>query len=133
MALTEDQQEDMWEWLALLVDPQAVVRPGDRFHFPPLVMQAAKVIPALQTQVTSLTATVEALAAAVNAAGGNVDTAAIFAKIDAAVAQVNAEVDEATAAAVAAGQEARDAVADLGEGGTAQVREDAPSPIHTQG
>jgi hypothetical protein len=127
MALTDAQQQDLWEWIALLVDPGVppTGRPGDRFHFPPLVMQAAKIIPALQTQVTALTATVEALAAAINAAGGDVDTAAIFAKIDAAVAQVNAEVDEATAAAVAAGQEARDAVADLGEGGTAQVREDA--------
>jgi hypothetical protein len=135
MALTEDQQQDLWEWMALLVDPgtPAGGRATDRFHFPPLVMQAAKLVPVLQTQVTALTATVQALADAVNSAGGDVNTAAIFAKIDEATAQVNAEVDEATAAAVAAGQEARDAVGDLGEGGTAQVREDAPSPIHTQG
>lgn len=132
MALTDQQQTDLWEWLALLVDPTTppTGRPSDRFHFPPLVMQAAKLVPVLQTQVTALTATVQALADAVNSAGGNVDTAAIFAKIDEATAAVKVEVDEATAAAVAAGQEARDAVGDLGEGGAAQVREDAPGAIH---
>jgi hypothetical protein len=128
MDATQAQQlKDLWEWGGLLTDPQAVVRDGDRFHFPPLVMQAAKLVPVLQTQVTALTATVQALADAVNAAGGDINTAAIFAKIDEATAQVKAEVDEATAAAVAAGQEARDAVGDLADGGSAQVREDAPA------
>ncbi|MET0426649.1 MAG: hypothetical protein ABW046_22470 [Actinoplanes sp.] len=127
MALSDQQQEDLWQWLALLVDPgtPATGRPGDRFHFPPLGMQAFKLVPVLQTQVTALAATVNALAAAIEAGGGNVDVAAIFAKIDEATAKTKAEVDEATAAAVAAGQEARDAVGDLGEGGTAQVRADA--------
>lgn len=43
MALSDVQQQDLWEWLALLVDPNtpATGRPSDRFHFPPKVMQAA--------------------------------------------------------------------------------------------
>lgn len=124
MALTDQQQQDLWEWLALLVDTKGVVRPGDRFQFVPLVMQSAKLVPGLVTQVTALTAAVQTLADAVNAAGGDINTAAIFAKIDQAVADVNAQVDEATAAA---GQEARDAVGDLAEGGAEQVRADEDS------
>jgi hypothetical protein len=107
-ALTDQQQQDLWEWLALLVDTKAVVRPGDRFQFVPLVMQAAKLVPGLVTQVTALTATVQALADVINAGDGNVDTASIFAKIDEAVAEIEAKQ--------------RDAVADLGEGGALKVR-----------
>lgn len=124
MALSNEQQHDLWEWLALLVDPGTppTGRADDRFHFPPTVMMAVKQIPALVTQVTALTAAVEALAQAIITGGGDVDTAAIFAKIDEAVAKVTAEVDASTAAAVAAGEEARDAVGDALEGGLTQVR-----------
>lgn len=110
MALTEEQQQDLWNWLALLVDPDTppTGRPGDRFRFPPLVMQAAKLIPELQAAVAAQTAAIEALAAAINAGGGNVDTAAILARLDALQRALTAET--------------RDAVADLGEGGAAQVR-----------
>jgi hypothetical protein len=127
MALTDQEQRNVLEWVALLVDPNTPLtgRPTDIFHFPPLLMTAAKQMPGLVMQVTALTATVQALADAVNSANGDINTAAIFAKIDQAVADVNAQVDEATAAAVAAGQEARDAVGDLAEGGAAQVRADA--------
>lgn len=94
MALTAEQQKDMWEWLALLVDPDtpATGRPTDRFHFPP---------PFLDVNA-KLDAILNALAAIV-AAGGSADAAAILAGVKA---------------------EIRDAVADLGEGGAAQVRAD---------
>ena len=109
MALTEEQQEDIWNWLALLVDPDTppTGRRADRFRFPPVVMRAAKMIPELQAQVVALAAAVQALSDAITSGGGNVDTAAILAAVE------------------RAGQEARDAVADLGEGGVTQVRADA--------
>jgi hypothetical protein len=49
MALTDQQQTDLWEWLALLVDPgtPATGRPGDRFHFPPTLMQIKAKVDAL--------------------------------------------------------------------------------------
>jgi hypothetical protein len=62
--------------------------------------------------VAALTAVVEQLAAAITAGGGTVDTAAILAGVDNRLASLAAEV--------------RDAVADLGEGGAAAVRADAP-------
>lgn len=110
MALTEQQQQDLWEWVALLVDPDTppAGRPGDRFHFPPTLMMAAKLVPALQAQITVLTKTVDGIAVAIATGGGNADTAAILARLDALQATLIAEI--------------RDAVADLGEGGAAQVR-----------
>lgn len=109
MALTDQQQQDLWEWMALVVDPSTppTGRPGDRFHFPPVLMTAARMVPELQAQVTALTAAVQALADAIATGGGSVDTAVILAAVE------------------RAGQEARDAVADLGEGGATQVRADA--------
>lgn len=69
---------------------------------------------ALKLQVTALTAMVEKILAAVSAGDGNIDTAAILAgvqkKLDAAVAEIKTETV--------------DAVADLGEGGSAKVRTD---------
>jgi hypothetical protein len=55
MALSDQQQQDLWEWLALLVDPGTppAGRPGDRFHFPPTLMQ-------IKTKVDQLAATVGA-------------------------------------------------------------------------
>lgn len=63
---------------------------------------------ALRTQLAAVTAALESLAQAVTAGGGSVDVAAIKAHIDVRVAEVRADL--------------RDAVADLGEGGAAQVR-----------
>lgn len=63
MALTAEQQQDMWEWLALLVDPgtPATGRKSDRFHFPPTLMQ-------IKTKVDAL-------------AAGGVDPAAVAALV----------------------------------------------------
>ena len=62
-------------------------------------------------ETAGLRAVVETLADVIKAGGGDVDTAGLFARIDAAVAKVGAE--------------ARDAVADGLEGGAAKVRADA--------
>lgn len=59
-------------------------------------------------KVEALTTVIEALAAALKAGGGSVDTTAILAGVDERLAKLAAEQ--------------RDAVADLGEGGAAQVR-----------
>lgn len=64
-------------------------------------------------RVAALETVVNSLAEVIKAGGGDVDVAALSAKIDAAVASTVAEI--------------RDAVADLGEGGAEQVRADAPS------
>jgi hypothetical protein len=63
MALSDQQQQDLWEWIALLVDPGTppAGRPGDRFKFPPTLMQ--------------IKAKVDALAA------GGVDPAAVAAAV----------------------------------------------------
>jgi hypothetical protein len=63
-------------------------------------------------RVVSLTTVIEQLASALAGAGGSIDTAAILAGVDERLA----ELAEKLAA------EQRDAVADLGEGGAAQVR-----------
>jgi|SRR5882724_2812698 len=65
--------------------------------------------------VTALRSVVDALAAAITKGGGTVDTAAILAGVDERLAAL--DVRETA--------ELRDAVADLGEGGAAQVRADA--------
>lgn len=62
--------------------------------------------------ITALTSVVEQLGSALQAGGGSIDTAAILAGVDERLA--------ALAEQLAAEQ--RDAVADLGEGGAAQVR-----------
>lgn len=66
-------------------------------------------------EVAALRVVVEQLAAAITAGGGTVDTAAILAGVDARLTAVRDQIDA----------ELRDAVADLGEGGAAQVRADA--------
>lgn len=69
----------------------------------------------IQGQVTALRSVVDALAAVITKGGGTVDTAAILAGVDARLAALD----------VRQTAELRDAVADLGEGGAAQVRADA--------
>ena len=56
MALTEQQQMDMWEWLALLVDPNTPPsgRASDRFHFPPVLVQMRAKMDALAASVAAL-------------------------------------------------------------------------------
>ena len=65
-------------------------------------------VTALTGQVTALTSVVEALGETIRSGGGSVDTAAILAGVDERLAVLAADT--------------RDAVADLGEGGAAQVR-----------
>lgn len=66
----------------------------------------------LSAQNAALTEVVKQLGSVIATGGGNVDTAAILAGVDERLAVLAAET--------------RDAVADLGEGGAAQVRADAP-------
>jgi hypothetical protein len=66
---------------------------------------------AFRGELTALRATVESLVAIINAGGGNVDLAALYAHMDEELEKL--------------AMETRDAVADLGEGGAAQVRQDA--------
>jgi hypothetical protein len=63
-------------------------------------------------EVTALRSVVESLAAVITAGGGSVETAVIIEAMDAKLAEL--ALDQ------------RDAVADLGEGGAAQVRADQP-------
>lgn len=64
------------------------------------------------TELVALRTVVESLAETIRAGGGNVETAAILAGVDERVAAAEARL----------AADARDAVADLGEGGSAQVR-----------
>ena len=66
----------------------------------------------LEAKFDALTTAFTALAGAITDAGGDVDVAALMAHIDERLSILAAEQ--------------RDAVADLGEGGAAQVRADAP-------
>jgi hypothetical protein len=83
---------------------------ADRWTGPHLLTSQTVNARALAAKVDLLTTVVQALAEAVNEADGNIDTAAIFTKIDAAVADLKAEV--------------RDTAGDLGEGGAEKVRAD---------
>ncbi|MEQ4301600.1 hypothetical protein ABNF97_09435 [Plantactinospora sp. B6F1] len=65
-----------------------------------------------RAEVTALRGVVETLAETIRDGGGSVDTVAILAGVDERLERLAAET--------------RDAVADLGEGGAAQVRADAP-------
>lgn len=64
------------------------------------------------TAITALTSVVEQLGSALQAGGGSIDTAAILAGVDERLATLAEQL----------AAEQRDAVADLGEGGAAQVR-----------
>jgi hypothetical protein len=69
----------------------------------------------LESAVAALQTVVEQLAAALAAGGGSVDTAAVLAGVDERLTALREQFEAET----------RDAVADLGEGGAAQVRADA--------
>jgi hypothetical protein len=69
-------------------------------------------VTALTAKVEALTQVITTLANTISNGGGDVDTAAILAGVDERLAKL--------------AEETRDAVADLGEGGAAQVRADAP-------
>ncbi len=79
MALTDEQQQDLWNWMALLVDPGTPPggRPADRFHFPPTLFQMSAKIDGLVASGNAMRAAIEALTAAINAGGGSVDSAFI--------------------------------------------------------
>lgn len=69
----------------------------------------------IRAELTALRGVVEQLAEAIRNGGGTVDTAAILAGVDTRLAAQRTAIEA----------ELRDAVADLGEGGAAQVRADA--------
>lgn len=83
-ALTDEQQHDLWVWVASLVDPNTpkTGRADDRFHFPPALVE--------------LNAKVDALAAKVDALGtpalATVDTAALTAAVQSAVNAVKGSI-----------------------------------------
>lgn len=135
MALSDQQQKDLWEWLALLVDPAAPAtgRPGDRFRFPPpfkaLIDRLGAVEGTLaasaqreQDMLTALTA--------LAAGGGSIDTAAVLARIDqrsadvtgvlaqqsARIAELEAELEQARRARHAVAAAEADATADTPAG-----------------
>lgn len=122
MALTDQQQQDMWEWLALLVSGGTASRPGDRFKFAPPFAAINAALAASAQREQDMLAAIAALAAG----GSDVDTAAIIAAINARttdvtgalatmtarVADLEAELAEATARDAAAAQAAAQAYTD---------------------
>jgi hypothetical protein len=79
MALTDQQQQDLWEWLALLVDPgtPATGRKTDRFHFPPTLMQLKADVDALKAATSApvpVVLTAEQITAVATALAGLVPT-----------------------------------------------------------
>ncbi len=96
MALSDDQQHDLWEWLALLVDPAtpATGRPTDRFHFPPALKQLRAELDDIKAAVaTPVTVTlsqadrdaiVESVVGEVSTKFGAVVDAALRARLDGA-------------------------------------------------
>jgi hypothetical protein len=115
MALTDADVDKIW------AEPDSAADLNMRSAMHVAHSKAASAFAAAQingTKLNTLTAKVDALTAAVaelanqiNAGGGSVDAAVIVAAVDAAADRAAAET--------------RDAVADLGEGGAAQVRADA--------
>jgi hypothetical protein len=128
MALTDEQQHDLWTWLAAMMDPTA--RTDDRFHFPPpfraLNARLAAVEGALAASAQREQDMLAALTATLAQGSGNVDVAAILARIDqrtadvtgllgqqaARIADLEAELEQARHAQHAAAQAALDATAD---------------------
>ncbi len=122
MALTDQEQRDMYEWLALLVGGATQPRPTDRFKFPPPFAGLHKVLAASAQREADLMATVTAL----TTGGTTVDTAAIVSVINARTADVTglikaqadeitrlrAELDQRNDAAAAAARAEADALTD---------------------
>lgn len=54
-SLTDEQQHDIWVWLASLVDPNtpATGRTDDRFHFPPALVQLRAELDAVKAAVST--------------------------------------------------------------------------------
>ena len=55
MALTDEQQDDLWVWLASQMDPStpSTGRTDDRFHFPPPFVGVNHKLDDLKTQLTA--------------------------------------------------------------------------------
>jgi hypothetical protein len=54
-ALTDDQQHDLWVWMAALIDPSTPDngRTDDRFHFPPVLKQIKADVAAIKTALST--------------------------------------------------------------------------------
>ncbi|GAB3835125.1 hypothetical protein ACFPIJ_11410 [Dactylosporangium cerinum] len=120
MALSDQQQTDLWEWIALLVDPGAPPngRPGDRFRFPPPFKALATRLGTIEAALAASALREQDMLAALAAlaGGGGVDTAAIIAAINARsldvigmlnqqaarIAELEAELEQARHAAAQA-------------------------------
>ena len=79
MALSDQQQQDMSEWLALLVDPNtpATGRPTDRFRFPPTLFQIKAQVAAISAKVDALSVPVGFTDTQVAAMASAIETALI--------------------------------------------------------
>jgi hypothetical protein len=84
MALTDEQQHDLWVWVASLVDPNTPKggRPDDRFHFPPALVE-------LNAKVDALAAKLDALGTPAPAV---VDSSALTAAVQHAVNAVKGSI-----------------------------------------
>lgn len=109
MPLTKDDVTA--NWTSYLAPPgPASPNPGDGYNMQDHLLYAEAYAKDARDYAKAALDAVKALAEALQVGGGNPDTAAILARIDDAEAAITAET--------------RDAVADLGEGGAAQVRAD---------
>lgn len=63
-ALTDEEQHDLWVWMASLVDPNTppTGRPDDRFHFPPVLVRLQASVDAIAADVAAIKAAVGAMA-----------------------------------------------------------------------
>jgi hypothetical protein len=97
MALTGEQQDDCWRWLAMLISG-AETRTDDRFKFRNALhawqRDNTAALTAMQTTVNGLRVTVDALSKVVQSGGGNIDTAAVLARIDQRAAEEVAREQE---------------------------------------
>ncbi|GAA3256790.1 hypothetical protein ACFO1B_48740 [Dactylosporangium siamense] len=102
MALTEQQQADLWEWVALLVDPgtPANGRGTDRFHFPPPFKALANRLSTIEGALAASALREQDMLAALGAlavGGTNIDTAAIIAAVNARSSDVIGLINEQSA------------------------------------
>ncbi|WP_238013461.1 hypothetical protein KZZ52_23985 [Dactylosporangium sp. AC04546] len=88
MALSEEQEKDIWEWIAAQMDPNTpdTGRPSDRFHFPPPFKQVIARLGAIEAALAASALREQdmltALTALAQAGSGNFDVAVILARID---------------------------------------------------